>query len=94
MHYWKRSSKKIKVKDIGRPKQILGTELGWSCSTTVQMRQKNLISKLLKNSGMLGSKPVGSPVDRTLTHGKAMKSENFQKKTIRRTEVLLAMFFP
>lgn len=61
-------STKFKVKYHGKPKQFLGIKLDMSSSQIVILKQPDLINRLLKSTGMPGSKAVRCPVDPSLTY--------------------------
>lgn len=67
-------SSKLNVKEFGRPSQFFGIQLEWSTSVAVPLKQTSHINRFLRGTGMLGSKPVDSPVDLSMSHEEAMRS--------------------
>lgn len=55
--------KQFQVKDLAKLKRFFGTDLKWHLDGSVSIQQLQLITKVLKNTGMDKLKPVGSPID-------------------------------
>lgn len=53
----------------------MAIELNWASLRSVEIKQPNIIRKILSITGMLNLKPVVSPVDSPLTQNAAMKWE-------------------
>lgn len=51
----------LNVKDLWKPLQFLGFDLDWLPDQAMGVRKAWLIKKLLINTGVTSSNPVGSP---------------------------------
>lgn len=54
--------KQFRVKNPAKPKNFLGLDLTWNDNDSVSLDQEQLINKLLEDTGMEQSKPVGNPI--------------------------------
>lgn len=66
--------KQFRVKDLGRPTRFLGLNITYNSDRRISFSQEQLVNKLLEETGMDGSKPVGSPIDEW-TFTKTIESE-------------------
>lgn len=55
-------NQQFKLKDLGKLKYFLGIEVACN-NTEISINQRNYASKLLKDAGCLGSKPMTTPMD-------------------------------
>lgn len=58
--------KKFRVKDLGKLKMFLGSDLDWSKDEEVGSQQATLIQGFVDNKDIIDAKAVGSPINPTL----------------------------
>lgn len=51
------------IKNLGKPKRILGLDVTWHSDGFLSMQRAPLIKKLLNKTGMENSEPIGNPIN-------------------------------
>ncbi|KAL5779167.1 hypothetical protein ACOSQ2_009904 [Xanthoceras sorbifolium] len=76
-------AKEFEIKDLGNLKYFLGIEVARS-KTRILVSQRKYVLDLLKETGMLGCKPVDTPMDSASKLGAKGDSESADKSCYQR----------
>ncbi|PKU84535.1 putative mitochondrial protein [Dendrobium catenatum] len=71
-------TKEFDIKELGRPKYFLGSEVAHS-SKGIFISQQKYIKDLLRETGKLACKPASTPVEPNLKLGEAKKDPDVDK---------------
>ena len=75
--------KEFEIKDLGRLKYFLGIEVAHS-KQGIFISQQKYVTDLLKETGMLGSKPVATPIEPNHRLGEAIGEQTVDKEMYQR----------